>query len=78
MTICSSLAAWNPLRKTPGRRLGIAGLIVLVPLALAGCGTAVGAGAGGAAGNVLTDGSTTGTVIGAIGGGVLGHVITGD
>jgi len=61
-----------------GRRFAIAGLIVLLPLALVGCGTAVGAGAGGYAGNRLTHGSAVGTVGGAVAGGVLGHVLTGE
>ncbi len=77
MTICKSTAE-NSVQRSIAHRLGMAGFILLFPLALTGCGTAVGAGAGGVAGNVLTDGSTVGTVIGAVGGGVLGHVITGD
>ena len=77
MTIYKS-SATNSVQRGAAHSLKMAGLILLLPLALTGCGTAVGAGAGGVAGNVLTDGSTTGTIIGAVGGGVLGHVITGD
>jgi len=77
MTIGNGIAV-NFVQGRSVPRLGMAGFILLLPLALAGCGTAVGAGAGGVAGNVLTDGSTAGTVIGAVGGGVLGHVITGN
>ena len=77
MTMCKTTAETSAQRSAP-HRLGMAGFILLLPLALAGCGTAVGAGAGGVAGNVLTNGSTAGTVIGAVGGGVLGHVITGN
>jgi len=66
------------MHRSSAHRLGIVGLIVLLPLALAGCGTAVGAGAGAYAGNRLTPGSAVGTVAGAIGGGLLGHAVTGD
>jgi osmotically inducible lipoprotein OsmB len=53
---------------------------IVAALALAGCGsmsecekaTAVGAGIGGVAGSVLTEGSTVGTVGGAVAGGVVG------
>lgn len=37
--------------------------------------TAIGAGVGGVAGSVLTDGSTAGTVGGAVVGGVIGHEV---
>jgi osmotically inducible lipoprotein OsmB len=40
--------------------------------------TAVGAGIGGVAGAVLTDGSAIGTVGGAVVGGVIGHEINTD
>ena len=48
--------------------------------ALMGCGTLVGAGAGGLAGNQFGKGSgkTAATAAGVIGGGVLGHALTGD
>jgi outer membrane lipoprotein SlyB len=48
--------------------------------ALAGCGTLVGAGAGGLAGNQFGHGSgkTAATAAGVIGGGLLGHALTGD
>ncbi len=39
-------------------------------------GTAVGAVAGGVAGNLLTGGSVAGTAIGAVGGGLIGHEVT--
>ena len=58
-------SAENSVQRGASHRLGMAGLILLLPLALAGCGTAVGAGAGGVAGNVLTEGSTAGTAAGA-------------
>jgi len=61
------------------RPLAIAASVVTA-LLLAGCGsmseceksTAIGAGIGGVAGSVLTDGSTVGTVGGAAAGGVVG------
>ncbi|MEI8395813.1 MAG: glycine zipper 2TM domain-containing protein [Rhodospirillaceae bacterium] len=68
----------NTIRRSKANVLGIAGLLALLSLSLAGCGTMVGAGAGGYAGNKLTHGSTIGTVGGAVGGGVLGHVLTGN
>jgi outer membrane lipoprotein SlyB len=48
---------------------------VLSVFALAGCGTLVGAGAGGLAGNQFGHGSgkTAATAAGVIGGGLLGH-----
>jgi osmotically inducible lipoprotein OsmB len=56
---------------------------VAVLLGLGGCSgmsrqdqnTAVGAGVGGVAGAVLTDGSAVGTVGGAVVGGVIGHEV---
>jgi osmotically inducible lipoprotein OsmB len=64
--------------RSEARHLGITGLLLLVSLALAGCGTAVGAGAGGYLGNRLTHGSAAGTVGGVVAGGLLGHVLTGN
>ncbi|GAA3546064.1 glycine zipper 2TM domain-containing protein [Zobellella aerophila] len=40
--------------------------------------TAIGAGVGGVAGSVLTEGSTLGTVGGAVVGGVIGHEVSKD
>ncbi|WP_417614328.1 glycine zipper 2TM domain-containing protein [Oceanisphaera sp.] len=40
--------------------------------------TAIGAGAGGVAGSVLTGGSTTGTIGGAVVGGIIGNQIDKD
>lgn len=47
---------------------------------LCGCGTLVGAGAGGYAGNQFGKGSGKGaaTAAGVIGGGMLGHAVTGN
>lgn len=58
------------------RFLAMIGLV----LALAGCGTLVGAGAGGLAGNQFGHGSgkTAATAAGVVGGGLLGHALTGD
>jgi uncharacterized protein YcfJ len=58
--------------------LKIASLLGL--FALMGCGTLVGAGAGGLAGNQFGKGSgkTAATAAGVIGGGLLGHALTGD
>jgi osmotically inducible lipoprotein OsmB len=61
--------------------LAAGGLAVAVMTNLAGCSgmspqtrnTAIGAGVGGVAGSVLTNGSTMGTVGGAAVGGVIGH-----
>jgi uncharacterized protein YcfJ len=48
-------------------------------VALAGCGTLVGAGAGGLAGNQFGHGSgkAAATAAGVVGGGLLGHALTG-
>lgn len=62
------------------------GLVATLLLALAACSnmserdrdTAIGAGVGGVAGAVLTDGSTLGTVGGAVVGGVIGHEVSKD
>lgn len=53
---------------------------ILIIAALAGCGTLVGAGAGGYAGSQFGKGSgnTAATVGGIVGGGMLGHALTGD
>ena len=58
------------------RILAMIGMLAL----LAGCGTLVGAGAGGYAGNQFGHGSgkTAATAAGVIGGGLLGHALTGD
>ncbi|HWI27612.1 MAG TPA: glycine zipper 2TM domain-containing protein [Stellaceae bacterium] len=58
------------------RILAILGLMAM----LGGCGTLVGAGAGGLAGNQFGHGSgkTAATAAGVIGGGILGHALTGD
>jgi outer membrane lipoprotein SlyB len=54
--------------------MGVLGLLI------SGCGTLVGAGAGGLAGNQFGKGSgkDAATAAGVIGGGVLGHAVTGD
>ncbi|MBK4735768.1 glycine zipper 2TM domain-containing protein [Noviherbaspirillum pedocola] len=65
------------------RILAASGLAVAVLTNLTGCGemspqtrnTAIGAGVGGVAGSVLTNGSTLGTVGGAAVGGVVGHSV---
>ena len=62
------------------------GLVASLLLTLAACSnmserdrdTAIGAGVGGVAGAVLTDGSTLGTVGGAVVGGVIGHEVSKD
>jgi outer membrane lipoprotein SlyB len=58
------------------RILATLGLIMM----LAGCGTLVGAGAGGYAGNQFGkgDGKTAATAAGVVGGGLLGHALTGN
>jgi len=55
-------------------------LIPGVALMLSACGTLLGAGAGGYAGNQFGHGSgkTAATAAGVIGGGALGHALTGD
>ena len=65
------------------QRFGVSVVTAAVLLGLAGCAgmstqdknTAVGAGAGGVAGAVLTGGSTLGTVGGAAVGGIIGHEV---
>ena len=58
----------------------IIAIMSVVGLLASGCGTLVGAGAGGLAGNQFGKGSGKGaaTAAGVIGGGVLGHAVTGD
>lgn len=61
----------------------VAGTCMLLALGLSGCAdmtkqqkdTAIGAGVGGVAGSVLTDGSATGTLGGAAIGGVIGNQV---
>ncbi len=54
--------------------------ILTLCLALAGCGTLVGAGAGGLAGNQFGHGKgkDAATAAGVVGGGLVGHALTGD
>ena len=54
-------------------------LSLLSLVVLAGCGTLVGAGAGGYVGNQFGHGSgkTAATAAGVVGGGILGHALTG-
>jgi uncharacterized protein YcfJ len=58
----------------------IIAIMSVVGLLASGCGTLVGAGAGGLAGNQFGKGSGKGaaTAAGVVGGGVLGHAVTGD
>ena len=59
----------------------LAAALAVACLSLTGCGhmsdqtrdTAIGAGIGGVAGSVLTDGGTLGTIGGAVIGGAIGH-----
>jgi len=55
----------------------VVGLLAI--LSLAGCGTLVGAGAGGYVGNQFGkgQGKAAATAAGAVGGGILGHALTG-
>ncbi len=65
------------------KHISIRSILILAILSLTACSgmsqqdknTAIGAGIGGAAGAVITDGSTIGTVGGAVGGAVIGHEI---
>ncbi|HUD50005.1 glycine zipper 2TM domain-containing protein [Parvibaculum sp.] len=61
-------------------KYGLIGLLALSPLGLGGCGTLVGAGVGGVAGNQIGSGKgkTAATIGGAAVGAVAGHAITGD
>jgi outer membrane lipoprotein SlyB len=54
--------------------------VLAVIFSLGGCGTMVGAGAGGLAGNQFGKGTgkTAATIGGVVGGGLLGHALTGD
>ena len=54
--------------------------VLSVLLMLAGCGTLVGAGAGGYVGNQFGSGSgkAAATAAGVVGGGLLGHALTGN
>ena len=55
-------------------------IVSLLGILLSGCGTLVGAGAGGVAGNQFGKGKGKGaaTAAGVVGGGLLGHTLTGD
>lgn len=65
------------------RTLSMSALVVALASGLGACSnmsrqdkaTAIGAGLGGVAGSVLTNGSTAGTVGGAVVGGVIGHEV---
>jgi outer membrane lipoprotein SlyB len=61
-------------------KYAVIGLLTLSPVGLAGCGTLVGAGVGGVAGNQIGkgNGKTAATIGGAAVGAVAGHAITGD
>jgi outer membrane lipoprotein SlyB len=54
--------------------------LLCIVLMLGGCGTLLGAGAGGYAGNQIGKGKgkTAATAAGVIGGGMLGHTLTGQ
>ena len=58
----------------------IIAVLSVVGMLLSGCGTLVGAGAGGYAGNQFGKGSgkDAATAAGVIGGGILGHAVTGN
>ena len=58
----------------------IIAIVSLLGILLSGCGTLVGAGAGGLAGNQLGKGKgkDAATAAGVVGGGILGHTLTGD
>jgi hypothetical protein len=73
----SSLEGGRPMKfRATLRRAAV----VIVVIALSGCGTLIGAGAGGYVGNQFGKGSGKGaaTAGGVIGGAVLGHALTGD
>lgn len=59
---------------------GYAAIALIVAPLLGGCGTLVGAGAGGLAGNQFGkgNGKAAATAAGVIGGGMLGHALTGN
>jgi len=61
-------------------RLGLALVLLAAPAGLTACGTLVGAGVGGVAGNQIGkgNGKTAATIGGAAVGAVAGHAITGD
>jgi outer membrane lipoprotein SlyB len=61
-------------------RYSLAGLLLLSPVGLTACGTLVGAGVGGLAGNQIGSGNgkTAATIGGAAVGAIAGHAITGD
>ncbi|MEO8419345.1 MAG: glycine zipper 2TM domain-containing protein [Methylophilaceae bacterium] len=69
------------MNTTPRNSMGVVTTAILLSLTLTACGgmttrqknTAIGAGVGGVAGSVLTNGSTLGTVGGAAVGGYIGH-----
>ncbi len=70
----------TPLSRSGSRVRGRVALAVILLLGLGGCGTLVGAGAGGLAGNQFGKGSgkTAATAGGVVGGALIGHAITGD
>ncbi len=61
-------------------KFAVIGVILLSPVGLTACGTLVGAGVGGVAGNQIGSGrgKTAATIGGAAVGAVAGHAITGD
>ena len=68
------------------RQVVVAGLLSVATLSLSACaswspeakGTAIGAGVGAAAGNIITGGGVLGTVGGAAAGGIIGHEVGKD
>lgn len=69
------------MKTTQRNSVGVVTTAILLSLSLTACGgmttrqknTAIGAGVGGVAGSVLTNGSTLGTIGGAAVGGYIGH-----
>lgn len=51
-------------------------ILAALAMALGGCGTLIGAGAGGVIGHEVTDGSKAGTIGGAALGGIIGHELS--
>ena len=68
------------LTEDEGDMKGLAIIGALLALLLSGCGTLVGAGAGGLAGNQFGHGSgkAAATAGGVVGGALVGHALTGD
>ena len=70
----------SPSQANKPATLTLIATLLVMPFALSGCGTLVGAGVGGVAGSMIGSGTgkTLATIGGAAAGAVIGHKVTGE